>query len=92
MTGPAIPLGNADVEQAILALLSTRRPGTTICPSEVARRLAPADGDDWRQIMPAVHGAATRLARRGAVDIRQRGRSVDPAERTGAYRIARVEG
>jgi len=38
-----------------LALLARRAPGATICPSEVARAIAP----DWRGAMPAVHARST---------------------------------
>ena len=77
----------AAIETTTLALLAARRPGATICPSEVARALAP---DDWRPLMPRVREVAGVLARAGRVAITQRGVALDPdAEPRGAIRIAR---
>ena len=73
-----------DLEQAILSLLSERRRGATICPSEVARRMHP---DDWRPLMDRVRAAAARLAARDAIAILQRGRAVDPARARGPIRL-----
>ena len=76
-----------DVERTILSLLASRRPGATLCPSDVARHLVSAGQENWRRFMPAVHAAAARLNRLGRVEIRQQGRPVDPDQRKGAYRI-----
>jgi hypothetical protein len=73
-----------ELEQAILAKLATRPPTSTICPSDVARELAP---DDWRPLMEAVRQAAQRLVDRGEVEITQRGAVVDLATATGPVRI-----
>jgi hypothetical protein len=61
------------LEEAIVELLRSRAPGKTICPSEVARALAP---EDWRTWMEPVRAAARRLVARGAIEITQRGRVV----------------
>ena len=58
----------------------------TICPSEVARALAP---DGWRGWMPRVHDATRRLARDGFIEVRQKGRRIDAATMRGAVRLAR---
>ena len=71
---------------AVLALLARRAPDATVCPSEVARVLAP-DGA-WRAAMPAVHAAVDRLAAAGAVRLRWKGAAL--AERDGPYRIAQA--
>ena len=69
---------------AILELLARRRPGATICPSEVARGEAP---DDWRPLMPEVRAAAAKLAAAGRLEITQGGAIVDPATARGPLRL-----
>lgn len=73
-------------QEAILALLCERANGSTICPSEAARRLAGPQGD-WRAQMDAVHAAADALTRQGAISLSWRG--VPMQKRRGPYRIAR---
>lgn len=74
-----------------LALLSSRAPGGTVCPSEVARKLATAAGTatagDWRDAMPAVHEAVDRLVEQGQAKLSWKGKPL--AARAGPYRIAR---
>ena len=74
------------LERAILRLLDERGAGKSICPSDVARRLRP-DGD-WRALMQNVRDAAAVLARRGAVEITQRGARVSPGAK-GPIRIVK---
>ena len=64
---------SAQIEKAIFDLLDARAPGKTICPSEVARALAP---DDWRPLMPQVRAVASALAGTDALDILQKGRAI----------------
>lgn len=74
-----------ELEQAILRRLRARRPGVSICPSEVARELA---GDTaWRLLMQPVRDAASRLRGRGELEILQRGRPVDPLAVRGPIRL-----
>lgn len=69
-------------------LLETRAEGATICPSEVARAMAPAR---WRPLMGPVRQVAATMAAAGEVELRQRGRAVSPFEELrGPLRIARV--
>lgn len=68
-----------------LALLASRSPNATVCPSEVARAIAP--GSDWRDAMPTVHSAIDRLADEGAVRLSWKGHAL--AKRDGPYRIGR---
>lgn len=72
------------VERAILAAVTGRAP-RTVCPSEVARRLAP---DDWRPLMPLVREVAADLVDRQRVIATQRGRPVDPLAARGPLRLA----
>lgn len=74
-----------DARGATLTLLAARAPGATICPSEVARRLATAAGADWREMMPLVHAAVDQLVAERRVRLSWKGRSLDA--RFGPYRI-----
>jgi len=65
-----MPISSAHIEKAIYELLDARAPGKTICPSEVARNLAP---DDWRPLMPQVRAVAVALSGKEALDILQKG-------------------
>jgi hypothetical protein len=79
--------GSTAIARTIRRLLRARGAGKTICPSEVARALAP---DDWRRRMPAVRAEIVRLADRNEVMVMQRGAVVDPRTARGAIRIARA--
>jgi hypothetical protein len=72
------------LRQAILAAAHRRGAGRTLCPSEVARALAP---DDWRALMPALRAAAAALAASGQIVVTQRGRPVDAATARGPIRL-----
>ena len=76
-----------DAYDATLALLATRAPDATVCPSEVARVLGAAQGD-WRGMMPAVHAAVDRLVAEGRVGLSWKGTSL--SSRAGPYRIKRA--
>lgn len=70
---------NADAIAAeILRQTTERGAEKSICPSEVARALAPEE-DAWRRLMGAVRAAAIRLAREGQVEVLRKGKPVDPA-------------
>lgn len=71
------------IERAIMKLLEARHPRTA-CPSEVARSLAE---HDWREQMQEVRDAAARLAKRGRIDVLQRGKVVDAKTARGAIRL-----
>jgi hypothetical protein len=78
-----------DLEAAILDLLAARSRDATICPSEAARRVAPAD---WRPLMEPARRAARRLVARGDLEIVQAGRVVDPSTARGPIRLRRPRG
>ena len=59
---------------AILRALAHSEPGTSICPSDAARKLAP---DAWREAMPHIRAAARQLRAAGLVAICQNGSLVD---------------
>jgi hypothetical protein len=71
---------------AMRTLLRSRKPESTICPSDAARV---AGGEDWRAAMDAARAVATRLEAAGVLEVRQHGEKVDPATATGALRLAR---
>jgi hypothetical protein len=71
---------------AVRALLRHRRPESTICPSDAARV---AGGAAWREAMDTAGAVAAELAADGLIEVRQRGRAVDPATAKGPLRLAR---
>ena len=75
---------DGNLERAIIDLLRAR--AGTICPSEAARRVRP---DDWREWMERTRQAARRLVAEERVEIRQKGRAVDPSTAKGPIRLAR---
>jgi hypothetical protein len=77
------------IELVILELLTQRRAGKTICPSEAARRIAELAGspERWRDWMTRTRATAISMARRGTISILQRGKRVDPAAVRGAIRL-----
>lgn len=79
-----------DLDALALRLATDRGAGKTICPTEVAKAAAAADGlegDRWRRLLPAVKDAAARLAKTGAVAVYRKGKPVDPDDFKGVYRI-----
>lgn len=73
---------------AVLTLVAERAPNTTICPSEVARKLACDDGADWRLAMPLFHEAVDQLFDQKIIRLSWKGKLL-PA-RSGPYRIGRA--
>ncbi|RYG86193.1 MAG: DUF3253 domain-containing protein [Alphaproteobacteria bacterium] len=79
---------------AVLTLLAEREVGATICPSEVARKIAAEgsanDAGVWRTVMPAIHAAVDDLVNQGTIRLSWKGRAL--TERSGPYRIASADG
>ena len=73
-----------DLRRAILAQVDTLRPGTSCCPSQVARSLSA----DWRPLMGPLRAAALALAAEGRVRVLQRGVDAAPDPR-GPIRLGR---
>lgn len=82
MRGPSA----AEIEATILRLVAARGPGRTVCPSEIARALAP-DEAGWRALMPRVREVAARLRADGRLRVTQQGRDVDPEQAAGPIRL-----
>lgn len=79
------------IERCIIELLASRKPESSICPSDAARALWP-DGEQWRDRMDDVRAAAAGLARRGEVRITQGDSEVDIETVKGPIRIRRGPG
>jgi hypothetical protein len=71
--------------ETTLMLLASRAVDATVCPSEVARAIAPGAG--WRDAMPTVHSAVDRLVEEGSVRLSWKGNALK--SRDGPYRIGR---
>jgi hypothetical protein len=84
---PAAAAGRR-VEEKIFALLALRKPGATICPSEVARALVGEDGP-WREHMPQVRQVAQVLAGDGRLRVTRSGVEVDAGSPGGPIRLGR---
>lgn len=82
-----MPICGNDPRAVIVALLSARNAGATLCPSEAARTLAKAQAcpADWRSLMPDVHAAVDRMLAEGEIRLSWKGQPL--ALRTGPYRI-----
>jgi hypothetical protein len=77
------------IAATIRRLLRARGAGKSICPSEVARALAP---NAFHALMPEVRSVAARMARANEIVVTQRGRRVVDVEHArGPIRLARAE-
>ena len=74
------------LETELLDFLARRPEGSSVCPSELARRLAP-DETQWRALMEPIRMAARRLYHIGKVTILQSARHVDPDTARGPIRL-----
>lgn len=81
-----------DIRQAIASAVLERGAGKTVCPSEIARSLAGKDEKVWRLMMNPIRAEAVSMAKAGDVRILRKGRSVDPDDFKGIYRLALPDG
>jgi len=81
-------VSSREIEEAIVTLLRERKGGKTICPSEVARRLAPRE---WRTLMHSVREVAAQLALEGRLVATQKGKEVNALFAHGPIRLKAVE-
>ncbi|MBM3524589.1 MAG: DUF3253 domain-containing protein [Alphaproteobacteria bacterium] len=63
------------VDSKILALCAARGPGSSICPSDVAKALTP-EGKMWQPLLARIRQRAVVLARAGAIEILRKGKPV----------------
>ncbi len=75
------------LEQTLRDLLERAKAGSSVCPSQAARAVAP---DDWRPLMQASRSAARRLVTAGVAEITQGGSVVDPSTARGPIRVRPV--
>ncbi len=78
------------LERSIRDLLAGRARGKTICPSDAARAVGPAEDEGWRALMEPARRAARRMVASGEVVITQGGKVVDPSTAKGAIRIRKA--
>lgn len=78
----------AVIEAELRRQLAARAPGSSLCPSEVARALAPAP--QWRSLMAPVRAVAARLQAQGVLEVLQRGELRGPPPWSGAIRLRRA--
>ena len=77
------------LETELLALLAERPADSSICPSELARRLE-SDEARWRALLEPIRMAVRRLCHAGEVTVLQSGRAVDPDTACGPIRLRRI--
>ncbi|MFD2239029.1 DUF3253 domain-containing protein [Aureimonas populi] len=75
------------IRDTIETMVAARGADKTVCPSEVARALAGTDEKEWRKLMAPIRAEAIRLADEARVEIRRKGRAVDPHAFKGIYRV-----
>ena len=78
------------VADAIMALANGRGPGKTLCPTDAAKAIAEARGEDdlaWRRWLPQVRNTAKALARQGRLVIYRKGKPADPDDFRGVIRL-----
>ena len=75
------------IDAAIRALLRSRQPGSSVCPSDIARI---AGGATWRTLMPVVRDRAVAMTDQGELEILRRGQVVkeNPTGGVLRYRLA----
>lgn len=78
-------MNDDDLREAILARVGGLRPGTTCCPSQVARDLT----RDWRPLMAPLRRLALDLAAERRIGVLQKGRPAGP-DPHGPIRLARA--
>ena len=79
---------NRRIDAVLRALLRSRGPGRSICPSDIARLVG---GTTWRTLLPIVRDRAVKMAEDGELEIVRRGRVVKTNATEGVlrYRLAR---
>lgn len=82
-------IGPAEIEAEILRQAEARGAAKSLCPSEVARALAP---EAWRPLLGPVRQAALRLATEGRIEILRKGKPVPPEAVRGVIRLRKGGG
>ena len=77
------------IAATIRTLLRARSPGSSICPSDVARAIG---GSSWRSLVPDVRAVAAELATAGVIVVTQGDRTLDATTARGPIRLRRGPG
>ena len=76
------------LEKVIMDILHSGKAGTSICPSQAAKKLVGDDDErSWRPLMEPTRRAARRLAHRRRIRITQGGKEVNPSTFKGPIRL-----
>ena len=78
---------NAENVRAVLGEIASARPGASIDPGEVARKLAGADTKAWGRAMKPLRAVLVGLAKNGEIEFLRKGKPVTPEELRGVYRL-----
>lgn len=78
-------VADAEIDEALRALLRARGAAKSICPSEAARAVAP---EDWRSLMKRVKGRAVALEEQGELVFLRKGKVMAGADVKGVYRLS----
>jgi uncharacterized protein DUF3253 len=76
-------IGDSEIRDELMRQLEARGADKSICPSEVARVLAP----EWQSLMSRIRTVAIGLSREGRIDILRKGKPVDPHGVKGVIRL-----
>ena len=82
-----MPPSNNEIRANIITTLASRKPGSTICPSEVARNLG--SQAKWRELMPAVREVTAILVQEEIIAVTQKGKTIDITKAKGPIRLDR---
>jgi hypothetical protein len=77
------------IDATTRALLRSRAPASSICPSDVARAIG---GSTWRSVVPVVRERAAELVAAGTIIVTQGETAVDVATARGPVRLRRGPG
>ena len=77
------------IHAAVLRLLSSRKPGATICPGDAARAVARELACEWRDLMRPVRHVAAQMVDQGLIEVIQHGGAVSIEEARGPLRMRR---
>lgn len=87
-TDTRLAMNDSDITETIHALLDTRAPSASICPSDVARAYA-IEEDAWRALMPDVRRVAAGLASEGLLRVTRGDADVNALSPGGPIRLRR---
>lgn len=79
------------IVETIWKLLDGRAPAASICPSDVARALAPDNETAWRSLMPDIRRVAGALSADGLLRVTRKGVVVDALSGGGPIRLRRPD-